>query len=1396
MSQPPPLPPRKVTPSVLPSHEAELEPSQNGESVPLQPPLAAPLPPPLPPRTISNRVNVPAPIHVVQQETTPIEVDIVQQPPPSSVTVAVTPATPPDSSSPISPNVSSLDGNIHQLRGDGGTGSTNQETAVSGVSVQHAAVTETVEATRDEPTSAPLPKSAPPAVNLLSSTFPTPPPLPPRRSRTTARQLTGDIPSTYWILYASFLVFMVLARVSPFWFVIGVCGGLALVTGVDVSFSARIGGDGQYPEEQREATSEEKAAVNWVNHALYALFPLISTDVLTPFVDLLEDALAEQVPPIVTSVRLNSPSLGSQPVLLTSLRPLTDQEWFASLTPPNQRSRDATQKASTGSSRSPGKRSSLIFSPSKNSPTPKMSRSISASSIGSGRESDNFVREAESRRKRDKILQKVSRGRNVPHSEDGDHTPQHQGEGAVKRDGNDNLGDANLSDGDRKHGGFGATDMDEEDPNAGQYVNFQVGFEYKRNEDAKLKGRGLHCLAYFGVGVKGIAKSEVPVYIDVLSIKGTVNLRLLLSATPPFVRTGTFSLPSLPEYDISAKPLTRGAFNAMDIPGMKTFVKASIKEVAEAFVRPKSYTLDLDRLLLGQEASLRTSHVGVLRILIHRAEELPKADAMGSCDPYVSISFSQYHKPLFSTRTIGRTRNPVWEEEAFVLISGDAIEAGERLRLRVCDSDRFSADDDVGIVEVDLADLVDTTSDRLHRRHDELKADRPGMRSSGTLDWSVQFCPVWQMSPEESAAKIAKTREHRETECEPKDQSTPFWMSWLTKIIDGQDEQWVKNRSDKRKETMAWFTGEKERDVLEADTKPREDLPSGILQFHIHQCNDLETEPISGTYSGGVSTRSAAGGSPALSKLVDRTPTENPDPPSAYCEVVLNDKLVYRTRTKQVTPLPYFNAVSERFVRDWTKGRVVFVVRDERNREHDPILGLVNLSLKEVFAARSQITRWFPLVGGLGWGRVRISLLWKPLDMRLPRGILGYDISTLQLRSFSVSSIDFLRGSDKGFSVVLRTDSDKYELAAANSIDLEASTPDTPSSRYDQDRLVSPSKTRDRASSSASARSQAQDQPAMDWDVSSGKVRLGIMYRHSCSLLISFVGKKSGIMKKRKVLGMGVVRLNDLHDGENTTRVGVWGTTDVAAAFKAEHASRSGAPSFDDNARPGNLSRTNSKRSSNRLSSSSSLRSITPPAILLGYVNVSFVLHPGVSKTHRRLAKRDLRFGKVYEAWEAGREVQNGMDRMGLREEVTAELRGENDMDSEDDDDDDFDDDDDSSDSDDDEKGGLENKEGQTKGEARMRRRRAESVGTTWTGLDGGLDDDEDDKSMSERRKHTHALHKRHRGIFQLKIARTGRYVKDKIGAKIHSAANSGGGSDGRPRGTDWEVEREGTSKI
>lgn len=62
---------------------------------------------------------------------------------------------------------------------------------------------------------------------------------------------------------------------------------------------------------------------------------------------------------------------------------------------------------------------------------------------------------------------------------------------------------------------------------------------------------------------------------------------------------------------------------------------------------------------------------------------------------------------------------------------------------------------------------------------------------------------------------------------------------------------------------------------------------------------------------------------------------------------------------------PIFNAGTERFVRDWRAAIFTITVRDARNREHDPILGVVPLKLTDILNTRSQVTRWYPLDGGI-----------------------------------------------------------------------------------------------------------------------------------------------------------------------------------------------------------------------------------------------------------------------------------------------------------------------------------------------------------------------------------------------------------------------------------------------
>jgi len=101
-----------------------------------------------------------------------------------------------------------------------------------------------------------------------------------------------------------------------------------------------------------------------------------------------------------------------------------------------------------------------------------------------------------------------------------------------------------------------------------------------------------------------------------------------------------------------------------------------------------------------------------------------------------------------------------------------------------------------------------------------------------------------------------------------------------------------------------------------------------------------------------------------------------------------------------------FNAGTERFVRDWRKAHVTVTVKDSRLRENDAVLGIVLLKLTEVFVNASEVTRFYSLQEGVGHGRIRISLLWRPIDAKLPPNLLGFDTGTLEIRDVAVRSAE------------------------------------------------------------------------------------------------------------------------------------------------------------------------------------------------------------------------------------------------------------------------------------------------------------------------------------------------------------------------------------------------------
>ncbi len=82
---------------------------------------------------------------------------------------------------------------------------------------------------------------------------------------------------------------------------------------------------------------------------------------------------------------------------------------------------------------------------------------------------------------------------------------------------------------------------------------------------------------------------------------------------------------------------------------------------------------------------------------------------------------------------------------------------------------------------------------------------------------------------------------------------------------------------------------------------------------------------------------------------------------------------------------------------DWRSGIVTVTIRDQRMRQHDPILSVVPLKLSDILQTSSQVTRWYSLDGGIGFGRIRIYTLFRSVETRLPAEQLDWDVRTFEL---------------------------------------------------------------------------------------------------------------------------------------------------------------------------------------------------------------------------------------------------------------------------------------------------------------------------------------------------------------------------------------------------------------
>ncbi|KAL9629298.1 MAG: hypothetical protein Q9204_005351 [Flavoplaca sp. TL-2023a] len=526
------------------------------------------------------------------------------------------------------------------------------------------------------------------------------------------------------------------------------------------------------------------------------------------------------------------------------------------------------------------------------------------------------------------------------------------------------------------------------DAEEGSFVNVEIGFSYRASKTStsmkvKAKNAHLYLLFYLPGGIR------FPVWVELRGMVGTLRMRLQLCPDPPFVALCTMTLLGQPKVSLSCTPLTRKGLNIMDLPLISSFVQSSIDAALAEYVAPKSLSLDLKDMLVGDDFKKNTSASGVLVVTVIGATGFKEGDRSlgllrrGSSDAYVAVGWGKFGKPIWSTRIILDSMSPSWNETAYILVGPEEINASERLRVQLWDSDRASADDDLGRIEVDLEQLMGDPRcfGRMWQREDGFRALTPSEDMPGTLVWRVGYFP-----------KKPIQREQLERQTLAPDVKS---VQQLKEHVTDDVTRKLREASDQKNSEE--FTQQEAQDLkirednMIAATHPLHDSPTGILSLQIHQITGLELELINKPRDDEEMGSDTAEGSDEL--------------PSSYCTVILNHQKIFKTRTKPKSSTPFFNAGTERFVRDVSrefnpspnpKAAHTSIV-EERGGHGFRSLGLVYLPLQRVFKDRSQVVDYYPIVGGIGYGRIRISLVFRSVQLHLPPNLLGWDSGTIEV---------------------------------------------------------------------------------------------------------------------------------------------------------------------------------------------------------------------------------------------------------------------------------------------------------------------------------------------------------------------------------------------------------------
>ncbi|PWN49063.1 hypothetical protein IE53DRAFT_165652 [Violaceomyces palustris] len=795
----------------------------------------------------------------------------------------------------------------------------------------------------------------------------------------------------------------------------------------------RAGKDAAWEVEMKQASQklsdfgQDGETVEWLNKSLATLWPLINADCFAPFVDLLEDSLMTQVPGIVHGVRVEDVDQGSIPLRIKSFRVLeSDDKSFIEGAVAQAKKDQGEADTDTGSD-SHGRRDASLVAEADDDDT--------------GVDTGDYVNLEITFAYRGSRPGKGKRSKTTTNA---------------------------VADRIEKSGVSGA-EVEDEDVLA-----------------ADTPAEKIHMLIYMSIGLQKIAAVEVPVWVEMVGIEGKMRLRLQMTPVAPFVKHAAVTFVGPPALEMSAKPLGRKmVIDAMNLPLISSYALRSVEEVIQGFIAPKSYTVDVAALLGAGDGPQDTYAVGVICLVLHQAIDLAAADVNGKSDPFVQASFARAGKPLFTTRVIVKTREPIWQETCFLLVSPDEIRDHERLRLTVFDADRFSADDPLGRIDISIDRLIRNSREKGQQksrkyfvtRTDDLMPMRRGGSVQGKLKYSVGFFSLAHsvgsnMSPRQTALmekaaergassmKEIKVMDFAADRGDPhaaqsedladqlrspvnpeggtvpwsSDQGLDQFMTPFDRFINRlglpMDDEVLKKRME-RKSRVAKLVSMIEGAKAATRDPPSPEFPSGILAFHIHAIHNLEIPSTQRSYS----NSKRLGQKQRYTANEDATAEGSGKLPSSYVQVLLNDEAVFRTRTKTLNPRPYINGGSERFIGDWTTARIDFVVRDQRMREGDPIIGCVGLRVSEVLKKGSRSCEWYTLTGGLGFGKIKITILFRSIEISVPRPLRGWNVGVLEVGSCRVIGLPRLEFEKKECHVLFETVGGKAETTNVEPVD-------------------------------------------------------------------------------------------------------------------------------------------------------------------------------------------------------------------------------------------------------------------------------------------------------------------------------------------------------------------------